>query len=280
MSKSNNLLEIWDTYRNSVILEKKSAKIGVKSGPGARELNDEANKKFQHNDSGPENADGIEDILDTRKKSSKSNKDSKDIVKFSLSDEKIDEGIEKTTSITINNYMKSIFDKLFEEVMNDQELQDAEALGVDVADDSAADTDTEMTESEVTVTLKPEHVECLRQILAQIDGDAGEDTEEDEEHHGDEEHHEDEEYSMGEAVEAEEIGHAIKDEDKLNKGFTKAKNNEVGTVKAVKGKADGKFTDKVGSDGTLADSKGEALTKHSNNKVSAPKIKAGASAFE
>ena len=279
MSKSNNLLEIWDTYKNSVILEKKSAKINVKSGPGAKELNDEANKKFQHKNSGPKNADGVKDILDASKKS---NKESKEIAKFSLSDEKIDEGIEKTTSITINNYMKSIFDKLFEEVMNDQELQDAEALGVDVADDSAADT--EATESEVTITLKPEHVECLRQILAQVDGgstETEEDTGTEEGASEDEEMYEDEEYgAMGEAIEAEEIGHAIKDEAKLEKGLNKAKNNEVGSVKAVKGKADGKFTDKVGSDGTLADSKGEALTKPSNHKVSASKIKAGASAFE
>lgn len=277
MSKSNNLLEIWETYKNSVILEKKN-QLHSKPGKGAKELNDESNKKFQHKDSGPANADGVKQITDPNRKKGESYKD---VVKFSLSDEKIDEGIEKTTSDKINNYMKSIFDKLFEEVMNDQELQDAEALGVDIADETGEDSFSD----EVTITLKPEHVEVLRQILAQIDGgsqdleDAGEDLEDAGEALEDEAS-ENEEEPMGEAIEAEEIGHAIKDEAKLEKGFTKAKNNEVGSVKAVKGKADAKVTDKVGNDGTLADSKGEALTKPSNHKVSASKIKAGASAFE
>jgi hypothetical protein len=164
--------------------------------------------------------------------------------------------------------------------MNDQELQDAEALGVDMADESDTEASDEGT---VTITLSPEHVSLLRDILAQVDGGSTE-TEEDvgteEGASEDEEMYEDEEHSMGEATEVEEIGHAIKDEAKLEKGLNKAKNNEVGTVKAVKGKADAKVTDKVGNDGTLADSKGESLIKPSNHKVSASKIKAGASAFE
>ena len=275
MSKANNLIEIWDTYKNSILLEKKLNK----PGPGAKSLDDKANTEFQHEDSGPAKAEGVKDIADPAKKKSKIKTD--DIVKFSLSDEKIDESIEKMTSDKINNYMKSIFDKLFEEVMNDQELQDAESLGVDVNEEPKGLEDGEGADENVTVTLSKDQVECLKSILSQLEGD---DLGGDEGLEGDEGGLEDvdgpegkDEPAMGEATEVEEIGHAIVDEKKLDKGMT-GKNNKVGNLKVSSGKADAKVTDKVGNDGNLADAKGLGLTKGSN-KVGGKISKPGQDAF-
>ena len=280
MSKANNLVEIWDAYKNSILLEKKSNK----PGPGAKPLDDKANKEFQHDDSGPAKASGVKDIDDPAKKKSKTNPD---VVKFSLSDEKLDESIEKMTSDKINNYMKSIFDKLFEEVMNDQELQDAESLGVDVADEPKELTDGEGDAEEggdVTVTLTKDQVKCLKAILGQLEGedldadDLDADDLDADDLDADIEDDLDKTKPMGEKTEVEEIGHAIVDEKKLEKGLT-GKNNKVGNLKTNSGKADSKVTDKVGNDGNLADSKGLSLIKGSN-KVGGKISKPGQDAFD
>lgn len=277
MPTANSLLEIWDTYNKNILLEKKTApKMNKKPGPGARDLNDKANQKVEKG-SGPDAVEGVQKPDDP-----KTNKKSPN-AKFSMSTEKVDLEIGKKSKEIINNNMKSIFDKLYEDVMGDSELQDAQDLGVDVtAGDEAVDTEG-VEEETVTVTLTKAQVDTLKEILAQLDGGVADEEVVDDVEGLDDEVVEDEEsefdFTVGEAVDAEEAGTPIKDDKKLEKGLTGVKNNEVGNLKAAKGKADAKVTDKVGSDGNLADSKGQALTKPGQQKVASKVNKPGADAF-
>lgn len=219
MSRANTLTEIWNTYNKNVLSESvpgtKAEKFGTKPGKGPVTPNNKSNKKFQNEDSsGPANADGYKEPIDP--KTAKED-NAYEPNKYSSEDfNKKDEKLRKKVKESINNYMKSTFDKLFESVMSDEEAQELEALGVET------DDATETEGGDVTVTLGPDHIQCLKEILAQVDGDDDdedgdeaedgeyemeemEETDEDAEHADGEE---DEEVAA-EAVDAEDLGHSL-----------------------------------------------------------------------
>ena len=120
---------------------------------------------------GPAAAEGVnQDIIDAKKKGQKENAYNINNLSFS---ENFDKSIEKTSKVEINNYMKSVFDKLFEEVMSGEDAADMQALGIDAGGDAGAE---DAGGGDVTVTLTPDQVEALKAILAQIEGEGG-DTE-------------------------------------------------------------------------------------------------------
>lgn len=166
----------------------------------------------------------------------------------------------------LNNFMKkSIFETLVEQVMSDDELN---VIGADTAQDSGADegsvesSDEGSDESgDVTITLSAEQVECLRNILAQVDGEEGEDdsledefSDEGSDESAAEGESEDEEFDAfaTEAIEAEELGAPLVNQKKGNPCKPSAGCNKVAgkaTSMAKSGKANTSVTDKVGNDG-------------------------------
>lgn len=166
----------------------------------------------------------------------------------------------------LNTFMKkSIFETLVEQVMSDDELN---VIGADNAQDTGADeTSVDMSDEgsdeggDVTITLSADQVECLRNILAQVDGEEGEDDslEDEFEDEGSDEsaaegESEDEEFDAfaTEAIEAEEIGTPLVNQKKGNPCKPSAGCNKVAgkvTSMAKSGKANASVTDKVGNDG-------------------------------
>jgi len=237
-------------------------------------------KAFFPKKSGPEAAEGFNKNIIDPKTAKKDNH---------YEPQKFSTTLEKTVPSNINNNMsKSIFDKLYEDVMKD----DAIDLGISAgpegeAGDKPADIDA--GGDEVTLTLSRDVAQKLHDLLSDVLGggeeDAGEDEGSDEDQENvpaeDEQHKaedkkedkkdEDQEDVAGEATEIEELpdskGHSLT-----------AKNNKVpGKLSHVKGgKASGDATGSA-SDGkpvALPDSKGHSLTGK-NNKVNAPGYKAG-----
>ncbi|NBW57512.1 hypothetical protein EBR43_06985 [bacterium] len=159
---------------------------------------------------------------------------------------KYSQNLEKTEVKSINNSMnnKSIFDKLYEEVLGGEptahdDMADAEALDINVGKEEEG--------GDVTFTLPRDVAQQLCDVLHSALG-SGEEDKEDE--------------VSREATEMTEL--------KPSAGETlMKKDNKVhGTVSNLvsKGHGDGKVTDKVGNDGNLADSKGKTLAGK-NNKV-------------
>jgi len=220
MSRSNTLTEIWNTYNSNVLSESapgtKAEKFGTKSGKGPVGLNNKNNKKFQnHESSGPKNADGFKEPIDpeTAKDDNAYEPNKYSSENFNKKDKKL----KKKVKESINNYMKSTFDKLFESVMSDEEAQELEALGVETGD-----TEIETDGGEITVTLGPDHIQCLKEILAQVDGDDDDDgedgdeaedgeyeMEEMEETDDEEKEDEEDEEVAAEAVDAQDLGHSL-----------------------------------------------------------------------
>ena len=286
MTRVNTLTEIWNTYSNKVISEKAPGKAAEKSGtkPGKSPTSPNKVKKGFSNDatSGPGAAEGIKEVDDPKK-----NKKSK--VK-SYSSQDYDKKLEKKVKESINNYMKSTFDKLFESVlsegMSDEEQNELQALGVDIDDDG--DTDIEASE-EVTVTLGADHVKALKEILAQIEPEEGDDDGEPEDmEHEDMEHEDGEGYEMEEdaedkedaededeedddeedthkeAVDAEDHGHALVNQ--KDSGLRNPKNNKV-ALKGSSKKADSKIKKQDDGGSEMSTAGGHTLTSTKNNKV-------------
>ena len=258
-------------YENNIIEEKKSMfppRGTFKSVNKKEPTEAEADKNAFVKNTGPENADGFRDnLIDTKVKSKKENL---------YQPEKFSQNYEKTEVKTINNFMsKSIFDKLYEDVMSDQakdtEAVDAAALGlpsVDSGNDSGE-------ESEVSFTLPRDIAHKLCDALKAVL-----DTEEeagDEEGMGGEENgaSEDGQFAPSEDAEAKAKKKHEQEEDEDNEGVAKEatelkelpasaghglqkKDNKVGDVTkslTSSGAGDAKVTDKVGNDGE----KGHAL---------------------
>jgi len=247
MTRVNTLTEIWKSYSDNVMNENAPGLTTAKQGtkPGQKPLPPNKVKKGFKDDksSGPENAEGFETAIDP--KHSKGKDELYDSENYSS--EKYNKKIEKKVKESINNYMKSTFDKLFENVMSDEEQNELEALGVDVDDDG--DIDVEATE-EVTVTLGADHVKALKEILAQIEPEEGEDSAEDMEHEdyeemeetedeeSSDEEEEDEEVAQ-EGVDASDEGHSLVNQKQGNPTpITSGSNVVKGPVssKAKKGK--------------------------------------------
>ena len=304
MSRSKNLLEIWDLYSKQIINEKvagkSSQKMTKKPGPGPVELNNpKAGAIAQKDTTGPHNADNFDgpafnkDISDLKTMTDKQKAERPYVAKLNVTAEKFDTNMEKTTKTIINNNMKSTFDKLFEEVMGD-DAADLTALGVDV--DAGAGEEG----GEVTVTLSPEHVDALRAILAQIDGEGEGDMEDmpadesaPDDNLGNEEdaeekkmHKKEDEDNQEVATEASaavDAGSNVPDSAGMHLTKISSGSNKVGdkTAKlAGKGKADSKVTGTVDAGSDLPDSHGLGMTKvSSGSNVVKSKLKAGAEAF-
>jgi len=271
-----------------------------KPGPGPVELNNpKAGAIAQKDTTGPHNADNFDgpafkkDISDLKTMTDKQKAERPYVAKLNVTAEKFDTNMEKTTKTIINNNMKSTFDKLFEEVMGD-DAADLTALGVDV--DAGAGEEG----GEVTVTLSPEHVDALRAILAQIDGEGEGDMEDmpadesaPDDNLGNEEdaeekkmHKKEDEDNQEVATEASaavDAGSNVPDSAGMHLTKISSGSNKVGdkTAKlAGKGKADSKVTGTVDAGSDLPDSHGLGMTKvSSGSNVVKSKLKAGAEAF-
>ena len=220
--------------------EKKKPFIGKPTGP-------EASDGYNKTVSDPKDLKGKETFQGTEKFSSQN---------FNENNEKIEQK-------NINNFMsKSIFDKLFEDVMGvdgaDTDAKDALDLGVGMEADKAEGGDVSFT---LPRDLAQKLCDVLHEVLgteAEAEGEAEGEAEDAEGHEGHvagsedaEEKEEDKKEVAGEATEMTEL--------KPSAGQTlQGKNNKVGgTVDSLvaKGGGDGKVTDKVGNDGD----KGHAL---------------------
>lgn len=123
----------------------------------------------------------------------KDEEDSKKVVGDGPDVENVDDPVEseekepKKESKSINNLNKvkvmtedkSIFDKLFEQVMGEADDETME-LGIDI-DDAGGDEGFGAEGEDVTITLTPDHVQLLKDILAQVEPEEGEDEGEGEE---------------------------------------------------------------------------------------------------
>ena len=267
MPNKNNLTDIWNIYSDSIIKEGKSTRpivggdknMGTKPGPGATDLNSKDAQEIQNTGkSGTTepvyDIEGVEEPVDPKKKK-KGKENLYEPEKYSS--EKFDEKVEKSYREGININMKSVFDKLFESVMDGQENEELDALGVDV--DNDGDVDVEAGD-EVTIKLGPDHVQALKDILAQIEpedeagDDAAEDYEEMEEHEDGEDAEED---TVDEATELQ----AAPD----GTALTHPGHNKVGKTKVASKKADSKVKGQQDSGSELSGE--EDLTDKSKNKV-------------
>ena len=282
MSKKNNLTEIWNVYADSIIKEAKTTrpidggykKMSTKPGPGAVELDSKEAKKIQHtgNEGTTEpvyEIEGVHEPIDPKKKKG----DKENLYEpEKYSSEKFDKKVEKTYRESININMKSVFDKLFEDVMGDESIEELDALGIDAGETDAEETD------EITLTLDRAMAQQLCDLIqAQLgeeeveDGDAGEDDDEGEEgfssfeeaEEAEEDEDEDEDETVDEATEMKEVpssaGHKLT-----------SRQNKVGSVKASGGTAHGQVKSTVDGKGKpLADGKGKLTSK--NNKVGGTK---------
>jgi hypothetical protein len=225
-------------------------------------------KAFFHKDSGPEHAEGFKEILDP--KTAKENN--------AFEPRKFSQNTGKSVKENINTSMsKSVFDKLFEDVMKDDALD----LGI-TAGPEGDQADTEATgepevSGDVSFTLPRDVAQKLHDVLmaalesgeeaadddAAIEDDtfASNDEDEEKKHKHDKEH--DKEDVSGEAVDIEELP------DSKGASLMNKNNKVTGTLghaksgkaqAAVKGEVDGKGKE-------LPDSKGHVL-QQKNNKVS------------
>ena len=291
MSRSNTLTEIWDTYNNSILSENapgvKAAKMGTKVGKPPVKPNDVKHGFANDNSSGPENADKGKiygNVMDPKHNGVEDELYNSEIYSSQEYNKK-NKKLEKKVKESINNNMKSTFDKLFENVMgeemhSDQETQELDALGIDT---EVADTESD----EVTITLDRDMAKSLCDMLQaamgeEEDGDDDADGEEDysaemeengfesfEEAEEDGED-EDEDDTHKEAVDAEEMGHALVNQ--KDSGLTNPGHNKVGKLKAKSGKASDSTKKYVEAEPKpLADAKGKLQSKA--NKVA---LQAGA----
>ena len=174
----------------------------------------------------------------------------------------------KIAQESLNKFMskKSIFDKLYENVMfggEQDESQELDSLGLD-----NATPDDEMggeSEDEVTITLDRATAEKLYEILGACCGEGSGEEGMDDEGAGEEDAGE-EDYSGNDYDEDEEnLGGASTFSTNVDYG----KNNKVSNLKAAGGTASSAVTDKVGNDGdhghALVNAKQPNMGK--NNKV-------------
>ncbi len=197
--------------------------------------------------------------------------DKKESMKKAAKDKESSKETEKIAKESLNNFMatKSVFDKLYDKVMVNENFpfadeaaeDDLDALGL-----ADAETDAEAGEDEITVTLDKDMAQALCDVLQAAIGDEdeveGDDAEpEDGEHYSDEEMEEYEEDEEGTPT-------------AMNTHYNDGKNNKVGNLKA-KGAASAK-----GASGKV--DPGSAMNTHyndgKNNKVG--NLKAGQGAFE
>ena len=253
MTRVNTLTEIWNTYNDNIVNEKVSAREkaaksgslkgglpGTTVGKGPAELNSKNAQDIQNKETTEtDQIEGVQEPVDP-KNSKKENAYEPEI----YSSQNYDEKIGKKVKESINNYMKSTFDKLFENVMSDEEQQELEALGVDTeegGDEEASD--------EITVTLSKDMAKQLCDILQAAIGEEDPEAEdmehedmehEDEEYYGEEDEEdgedEDEDETHKEAVDATDEGHPLVNQKTGNPTPVTGGANQVKSVVSSKAK--------------------------------------------
>lgn len=260
MNQTRSLVELGAFYENNIIEEKKAVfppKGTFKLATDKKPVEAKADPKaFTPKNSGPENADGFKkDLIDPE---TAKNDNFYQPKKFS-------QNLEKTEAQTINNFMsKSIFDKLYEDVMSgrpeDVEANDAEALGLPTGGEEGADV-----EGDVTFTLPRDVAQKLCDVIHAALGEdmsdegsdevgeldaGGEDAGADESNEEKKDKEESEEDEDNEGVAKE--GTEMKELPASAGQSLQKKDNKVGdTTNSLKssGPGDSKVTDKVGNDG-------------------------------
>lgn len=278
MANKNNLTDIWNIYSDTIIKEGKTTrpikggnkKMGTKPGKGAVDLNSKEAKNIQNtgnegNTDPNYDIEGLEEPIDPKKTKGKKNLYNPE----KYSSEKFDEKVEKDYRESININMKSVFDKLFEEVMDGQESnEELDALGIDTGEDDAGEES-----GDITITLDKDMAKALCDILQAAMGDEEADDAEAEDYEMeevsyDEAEEDDEEDELEEATELTAVP------DSAGQSL-QSKKNTVGSVKSTTGKADGKVKGQKGDE--EGSSKGHKLMSK-DNKVSV-KNKTGHSLF-
>jgi len=214
---NNDLSQITDAYKLIVEASKDpKAKFGTKPGKPQQDLpshkDSPPKQPFLHKDSGPQAADGVKtDLVDPKNKSKKENH---------FEPEKFSTAVEKNSSLDINNNMsnKSIFDKLYETVMGEEDLDKLDAQELGVGDETGAGEEgagDERSPSEILQSVIDE-LNLLKDKLGAGDEEvapevgAGEGLPaEDEQEKCKKGEEEEKEEVKEEAVEAEERGHAL-----------------------------------------------------------------------
>jgi hypothetical protein len=179
-------------------------------------------------------------------------------------------------------YNKIINEEMFDFSTEDNSLEPSAKMGSDESLEEFDDESDENESNEVTVTLDREMAQKLHDVLMAVLGmESEEESEEEDEEMEDmmdsEEEEEDDE--VKEAVEAEYHGHALVDQEKLEKGMTKHSNMEVkGAVPVSKKKAEV-------VKGKKADGKPEKCTDNpeeltSKSKVDTGGVRVGKSLFD
>jgi len=180
---------------------------------------------FVHKDSGPEAAEGFKkDIIDPKNKKLQKKENHYEPQKFSAA-------LEKTETKNINNNMKSIFDKLYEDVMKDDALD----LGIQAGPEGEAGDKAGLdlsggSEDTVTIKLDKDLAQKLHDALMEVlstEGEAEGETE-----------GEDEGGSEGESEDNQEVaGESIAIDQAEDRGTPVSGTVKGGEATSVKGQA-------------------------------------------
>ena len=232
------------------------------------------NNAFVHKDSGPEAKLGVKkDIVDP--KTAKDNNH--------YQPQKFSDNTKKLNQENINNGMKSIFDKLYEDVMGDDKLDVGIQAGPEGEAADAKDLDLSAgSEDTITVKLDKDVAQKLHDALMSVLGsdEAADDEMVDDEAAGEAtddfaaaEMEEIPTEVAGEGVDIKEVpasaGHSLQ-----KKGGVPTVGTKTGHAKGSK--ASGQVGTELDAKGTpVPDSKGHSLTAKTANKVNAPGYKAG-----
>jgi hypothetical protein len=273
MSKQTmfKLGEIYGNMLNNVQVVAEKA-LPQKKGPGGKNLNDKGVADLQAG--GPSEKGGFKPAeIDTNKLSKKEEEDNQyNIDNLSYSDED-EEIIEKISQRAINNFMsKSIFDKLYENVMmgqsEDAETMELDALGIDDGAEDMMGDEIGGEDDQVTITLSKDLAKQLHDVLMTVIG-------------GEEEIGDDEEPAEDEVGEDQNEfgGDFEEDEETLGVPLHSAKTTLTGKDNKVHAKlkpgtgktGDGKYTDTVdGNAGEIGNKKPD-MGEKGNNKVKSTK---------
>jgi hypothetical protein len=225
---------------------------------------------FVHKDSGPEAKLGVKKEIIDPKTAKEDNH---------YQPQKFSDNTKKLNQENINNSMKSIFDKLYEDVMGDDKLDVGIQAGPEGEAADAKDLDLSSgIEDTITVKLDKDVAQKLHDALMSVLGsdEAADDEIADDEIADDEAAAEMEEIPTevaGEGVDIKEVP-ASAGQSLQKKGGVPTVGTKTGHAKGSK--ASGTVGNEVDGSGTpVADAKGLSLTAKTANKVNAPGYKAG-----
>jgi len=230
---------------------------------------------FVHKDSGPEAKLGVKKEIIDPKTAKEDNH---------YQPQKFSDNTKKLNQENINNSMKSIFDKLYEDVMGDDKLDVGIQAGPEGEAADAKDLDLSGgSEDTITVKLDKDTAQKLHDALMSVLGtDEAADDEAADEAADDIEAADDVQAAEMEEIPTEVAGEGVDiKEVPASAGQSLQKKGGVPTVGTKTGhakgsKASGQVTTEIDAKGTpVADAKGHSLTAKSANKVNAPGYKAG-----